>query len=173
MSGDTDTITIRVPCSLKDQLEEMSEKQEITLNLLINRILSKNVKWDSHLAKMGWLHVQPSSTKEIFSRLDEKKISEIAESIKNDVINGIKFIYGEATLQNTVDFIETWLESTNSTFRYIENENSHKFIVNHEMGKNWSDFAIKVTKEFTKQLGFEVINSSSETNVYSYEILKK
>ena len=172
MSGDTDTITIRVPCSLKDQLEEMSDKQEITLNLLINKILSKNVKWDSHLARMGWLHVQPSSTREIFSRLDEKKISEIAETVKNDVINGIKFIYGEATLQNTIDFIETWLESTNSSFRYIESDAYHKFIVNHEMGRNWSDFAIKVTKEFTKQLGFEMINPITETTHYSYEILK-
>ena len=84
------------------------------MNLLINQILTKNVEWDEHITQMGWLQFQPSTVKEIFERLDEQKISDIATSIKNDIINAIKFIYGGTSLENTIDFIEMWLRSTNT-----------------------------------------------------------
>ena len=172
MAENTDTISIRVPSSLKAQLEKLSEKQQLNMNLLINQILTKNVEWDEHISKMGWLQFEPSTVKEIFERLDEQKISEISKSIKNDIINSIKFIYGGTSLENTIDFMEMWLRSTNSSFRHTEDEKSHKFIIKHNIGKNWSTFAVKVTEEFVLGLGYLVANTSAEKDVYSFEILK-
>lgn len=104
MSESTDTITIRVPKSLKDKLEKMSTKNHLNLNLLINQILSKNVHWDEHITKMGWLQFNPSTVREIFKYLDERKISDLAKSLKLEIINGIKFIYGDTSFQHTIKF---------------------------------------------------------------------
>ena len=41
MSDPTEIITIRVPKSLKEQLEKTSKKNQLTLNTLINQILPK------------------------------------------------------------------------------------------------------------------------------------
>lgn len=172
MSEPTDTITIRVPKSLKEKLELLSTKNQVNLNLLINQILSKNVQWDEHLTKLGWLQFDPSSVKEIFKHLDMKEINEIAISIKNNVINAIKFIYGESTLKNTVDFIEMWLRSTNTPFRHIEDEKAHNFFIKHNIGKNWSLFASKVIEEFIQEIGFKIENISAENDCYSFSILK-
>ena len=172
MSEPSDTITIRVPKSLKKRLEDMSKKNQVNLNLLINQILTKNVQWDEHTTKMGWLQFSPSQVKEIFNYLDETQTTKISKSIKRDIINGIKFIYGDTSLKHTVEFIDSWLRSTNTQFRYTEDSESHKFIVNHTLGKNWSIFAMKATEEFVTELGYRITDVHVNTNSYSYTIIK-
>jgi len=172
MSEPTDTITIRVPKSLKDKLEEMSKKNQVNLNLLINQILTKNVQWDEHITKMGWLQFDPSTVKEIFNYLSEEEIIELAKTIKGDVINGIKFIYGDSSLQHTVEFMDSWLSATNIPFRHTETSESHTFLVNHTLGKNWSTFANKVSEEFIKELGFTIADLHSDKDSYKFTIMK-
>ncbi|MHA7646663.1 hypothetical protein [Nitrosopumilus sp. S4] len=172
MSEPTDTITIRVPVSLKRNLENMCQKNQMSLNLLINQILTKNSQWDEHLTKMGWLQFNPAVVKSLFEFLNEQQMSELAKSTKHDIINGIKFIYGDTSLQHTSEFIQTWLNSTNIPFRYNEDSNSHKFLVNHILGKNWSMFAVKISKEFVSELGYEITDLHVSDDSYSFTILK-
>ena len=172
MSESTDTITIRVPKSLKDDLEGMCKKNHLNLNLLINQILTKNAQWDKHITSMGWLQFSPSIVKEIFAFLNEKQISELSKSITQDVINGIKFIYGDTNLQHTIEFIQTWLTTTNIPFRYSKDSESHKFLVNHKLGENWSIFAVKVTEEFISKLGYKFTEPHTSPDSYSFTILK-
>lgn len=170
MSESTDTITVRVPKSLKEGLEDMCKKNQLNLNLLINQILTKNVQWDKHITNMGWLQFHPSVVKGMFAFLNEKQISELAESTKHDIINGIRFIYGDTDLQHVAEFIETWLESTNVPFRYSKESESHKFLVNHKLGENWSIFAAKVTEKFVLDLGYKFTDVQTSPDSYSYTI---
>ncbi len=172
MSDPTDTITIRVPKSLKSRLEEISKKNQVNLNLLINQMLTKNVHWDEHITKMGWLQFDPSTVRAIFNFLTEEEITQLAKSIKRDIINGIKFIYGDTSLQHTVEFMDSWLSSTNIPFRHTEDSESHKFMVNHTLGKNWSTFAIKVSEEFVTEIGYTITNLHANTDSYSFTIIK-
>ena len=172
MSESTDTITIRVPRSLKEDLEGICKKNQVNLNLLVNQILTKNVQWDKHITSMGWLQFNPSTVKGIFTFLNDKQISELAESIKQDIINGIRFIYGDTTLDHTIEFIEAWLNSTNIPFRYSMDLGSHKFLVNHNLGENWSIFAVTVTKVFVSELGFTITEAFTSPDSYSFTISK-
>lgn len=150
----------------------MGKKNQTNLNLLINQILTKNVQWDEHTTKMGWLQFDPKMVKKIFEHLDKNGINDIAKSIKTDIINVIKFIYLDTSLEHIVEFIESWLRSTNSQFRYVEDSESHKFLVNHTIGKNWSIFAMKSTEEFVTELGYIITDVVVNTNSYSYTIVK-
>ena len=170
MSEPTDTITIRVPKHLKENLEDICKKNQVNLNLLINQILSKNIQWDKHITNMGWLQLHPSVVKEVFAFLNETQILELAESIKKDIINGIRFIYQDTSLQHTVEFIETWLISTNTQFRYTKEKESHKFLVNHKLGENWSIFASKITEKFVLKLGYKFTDSNTTPDSYSFTI---
>ena len=170
MSEATDTITIRVPKSLKESLENMCKKNHVNLNLLINQILTKNAQWDKHMTSMGWLQFNPSVVREMFTFLNKKQISELAESTKQDIINGIRFIYGDTSLQHIAEFIETWLESTNVPFRYSKGVESHKFLVNHKLGENWSIFAVNVTEKFVLGLGYKFSDGLTSPDSYSFTI---
>ena len=172
MSESTEIITIRVPKSLKQKLEELSDKNHINLNLLLNQILTKNVHWDEHVTKMGWLQFDPNTVREIFKYLKENEINNLAKTIKKDIINGIKFIYGDASFEHTLEFINSWLTITNIPFRYTKDSESHKFFVTHELGENWSKFANKVTEEIVQDLGFTITDLQSDADSYSYTITR-
>lgn len=173
MAEETEIITIRVPKSLKKNLEEKSKREGHALNLTINKILVKEVDWDGYLSEMRWMQFDPNTIKEIFSHLNEDQIREIAKRIRYDVISAIKFIYENPTLENTVEFIESWLKSANISFRHTSDENSHKFIVTHDIGKNWSLFAISVTDEFLSELNFRQTNTVIENKTYRFEVSSK
>lgn len=172
MSEPTDTITIRVPKSLKTSLEELSKKNQINLNLQINQILNKTLEWNEHMKKMGWLPFNPSTVREIFKLLDQNDIDLLVKLTKMDVVNAIKFIYGDASLEHVVEFMDSWLASTNTPFRHTENSDSHKFVVHHNLGDNWSIFAIKIIGGFVSELGFTVLDLHSEDDHYFFTIVK-
>ncbi len=166
----TTTITIRVPNSLKKKLEVLSDKNNINLNLFINRILSKNIHWDEHVTKMGWLQFDPLVIMEIFRHLEEGEITTIAKSVKKEITKSIKFIYGDTSLEHTIEFIDAWLTFTNIPFRHAEENESHEFLVTHNLGKNWSLFAIRVVEEFIKEIGFKTHNTHYDKSSYSFTI---
>ena len=172
MSEPTEVITIRVPKSLKSKLETLSKKNQVNLNLLINQILTKNVHWDEHITDMGWLQFNPTTVKEIFNYLKDEEITNLARSTKTDVINGIKFIYGDTSLEHSIEFMDSWLSATNTPFRHTKDTKSHNFIVHHKVGKNWSKFAIKITEEFITDLGYTVKDLHANTDSYSFTIIK-
>ena len=172
MSDPTEIITIRVPKSLKEQLEKTSKKNQLNLNTLINQILTKKMHWDEQLTKLGWLPFDPFTVKEFLNYLTEAELIEISKLTQNKVLKGIKFIYGDTTLQNVADFIDTWLSDANMIFRHTEDSESHRFLVHHELGKNWSIFTNKVVAGFIKELGYQLSDLSEKDDSYSFTISK-
>jgi antitoxin component of RelBE/YafQ-DinJ toxin-antitoxin module len=172
MSDSTEIITIRVPKSLKEHLEKNSKKNQLSLNTLINQILNKKMHWDEQLTKLGWLPFDPYTVREIINYLTEEELTEISKLTQKKVTKGIKFIYGDTTLQNVVDFIDAWLSDANMVFRHTEDSESHRFIVHHELGKNWSNFVNKVVAGFIKELGYRLTDLSEKEDSYSFTISK-
>lgn len=172
MSDSTDVITIRVPKSLKEQLEKTSKKNQLNLNTLINQILTKKMHWDEQLTKLGWLPFDPFTVRAIIDYLTEEELTEVSKLSQKKVIKGIKFIYGDTTIESVADFIDTWLSDANMIFRHTEDSESHRFLVHHELGKNWSIFANKVVVGYIKDLGYQITDMSEKEDSYSFTISK-
>lgn len=170
MSDSTDIITIRVPKLLKEQLEKTSKKNHSNLNTLINQILVKKMHWDEQLTSLGWLPFDPYTIREILKYLTEDEIVEISKISQKKVIKGIQFIYGDTDLETVADFFDTWLNDANMIFRHTHDLDSHKFIVHHELGKNWSTLTTKITEGFVKELGYQITDLDEKEDSYSFTI---
>ena len=172
MTEITDTITIRVPVSLKKKLENQCKENQLFLNQLINQILTQKFHWDEHVSKMGWIQFDPCVIREIFDCLNPEEIRQLAKSTTPETIRVIKFIYGDTSLDNIVDFIKSWLGSARIPFRYSEKSDLHQFIITHNLGLNWSSYCIKVSEEFIQDLGYSIQNINAQKNSYGFEIMK-
>lgn len=172
MSKPTDTITIRVPEDLKAHLDAICKREKINMNLLINQILEKSVNWDTHLSKMGWVTFQPTVVNQLMNCLSQQEMKEVASKISGDIINSIRLLYGDNSFESMIKFFESWLQSTNSPYRHDESSNSHKFIVDHKLGKNWSEFAVMASNSIVENLGYKIKTSEVRESQYSYEIEK-
>ena len=172
MPDSSDTITIRVPKSLKEQLENSIKKDQVTLNNLINQILYRRMNWDLQLNKMGWLQFEPSTVKQIMSHLTEGDMEEIAVSSIKGVAKAIEFLYWDTNIYHVVEFMDSWLTATNMPFRHTEDLESHRFLVAHELGINWSIFANKILVGLAEELGHKVIKFENKEESYSTTLKK-
>jgi|GEM_PF-4932495 len=172
MSEQTDTVTIRVPKTLKEQLERTSKKNHVTLNNLINQILFQRMHWDDQLNQMGWLQFEPSTVKHLIKFLAEDEMDEIVDNSKKGVAKTIEFLYGDTSVDHVAEFIDSWLTVTNMPFKHTEDEKSHKFLVTHDLGKNWSIFANKAVIGFTTELGHKILGFENKEDSYTTIIEK-
>jgi len=172
MSEPTDTVTIRVPKSLKEQLEKASKKNQVTLNNLVNQILFQRMHWDEQLNKMGWLQFEPNTVKQLIKYLSEDEMDEIVNKSKKGVAKTIKFLYGDTSVDHVAEFIDSWLTATNMPFKHTEDNQSHKFLVTHDLGKNWSIFANKAVIGFTTEIGHKILSFENKEDSYTTIIQK-
>ena len=172
MVEETEVITIRVPKSLKLRLEEKSKKEDHALNLTINKILSKEVKWEGYTSELRWMAFDPSVVREIFSNLTVDQIRKISKQTRDVIISNITFIYEHPTLDNTMDFIVSWMNASNMSHRLVKNDH-YKLVVTHDLGKNWSIFANSLIKEWFEELGFRIEKQTEEVKGYSFEVYEK
>lgn len=121
---------------------------------------------------MGWLQFNPLTVREIFKSLDEKKMTKISKAITFEIIDAIKFIYGDVSLNSVIDFIDAWHHSANIPFRRIEHGDSHQYMITHKLGKNWSIFQSKTIERFLSEMGFKVTISQIRNDSCSFSILK-
>ena len=172
MVEETEVITIRVPIALKMKLEEKAKKEQQTLNSTINKLLFKEFNWDEYTSDLGWMQFDPSVIREIFSHLNEEQITKIAEQSKKVIISNIRFIYEYPTLDNSIEFITSWLKSSKMSYRLVKNGH-YKLTVSHDLGKNWSIFANLLTKKWFEELGFRFGTHMEEVKNYSLEVFEK
>ena len=130
------------------------------------------MNWDSQLNKMGWMQFEPSTVKQIMKHLSLENMEEIAESSIKGVAKAIEFLYGDTSVEHVAEFVDSWLTASDMPFRHTEDSESHRFLVTHELGKNWSIFCNMIVVGVTEQLGHAIIKFENKEESY-LTIIKK
>jgi hypothetical protein len=158
----TRSITFRLDASVIDELQREANQKEISLNVLVNQTLKRYAEWDRYESRIGMMPVpkvmlsslidksikiaKNTGIKDIDPYRDEiiKSAAEIAFSIMKD---SVLFMKKQYNLWVVLSVLEQYMKVSgiNSDHR-IEGERKHIFIIQHELGENWSLF----TKELLK-----------------------
>src|SRR5574338_1542837 len=77
----SESITFRLDKQRMDKLRSQSKNDGISLNSLVNQLLSHCLDWDVVSAKAGWFPIPKYSFISLLDKLDEKTISEVGEQV--------------------------------------------------------------------------------------------
>lgn len=173
----TRSITFRLDSSLTDELQREADQKEISLNVLVNQALKRYEEWDRYESKIGMMPVpkvmlsslidksikiaKNAGIKDVEPYRDEiiKSAAEIAFSIMKD---SVLFMKKQYNLWVVLSVLEQYMKVSgiNSDHR-IEGERKHVFIIQHELGENWSLF----TKELLKLIFENLAKVKVEVNI--------
>jgi len=72
---------------------------------------------------------------------------------------------GEFTLQSFLNIIENWSRITSFPYKHEVNDDTHNFIIQHDMGKKYSFFLKEIYKnilqeKFQKKLEFTITDNT-------------
>ena len=165
-SEKTVNLTIRVKKEILDNLKLYASGKETTLNSAVNQLLSQALDWDILAAKAGWVPMPKPALINIMEKLDEKTITEIAESngktVPKDFLHIMKGAY---SMEAFLDVLKNRSSAAGFNYTEISENDFVKIVMLHDMGIKWSKYFKAYFDSTFKQLGCTAQFSTSENSV--------
>ena len=160
-----------------DEPRTEANNKEVSLNVLVNQVLKRYAEWDRYENKIGMIPVP----RVILSNLIEQAISVAKSSgIKNvelyrdEIIkqaadlaftlmkDSVLFMKKQYNLWVVLSVLEEYMKVSGIKADHkLEGSRKHVFIIQHELGENWSLF----TKELLALIFEKLANVKAEFNV--------
>jgi hypothetical protein len=175
----TRSVTFRLDSSIVDELQSEADNREISLNVLINQVLKRYSEWDRFENKIGMMPVP----KVILSSLIDKAISvarssgiKDIERYRDEIIkesaqtafalmkDSVLFMKRQYNLWVVLSVLEEYMKVSGIKADHkLEGSRKHVFVIQHELGENWSLF----TKELLALIFQNLANVKAEFSVTS------
>ena len=157
---------------MEDNLRKTAEEEKITLNSLTNQIFNQFVKWDSSASKAGMIPLPKVLLVKIMDKLSKEDIIKLAEyMVTNEIKDIILVLRTEHSINSFLDVVEAWAKT--SGFPYIHEDlggSTHKYVITHDMGKNWSLYFGIIFTRILEELKVPHVNCefTDKTLIFSY-----
>lgn len=175
----TKSITFRLDSTVVEELQRDADQGEISLNVLVNQILKRNVEWDRYENKLGMMPIPKSMLTtlidEAMQLAADAKIPDL-ESYRNKIVNNaaetalkvmkdsVLFMRKEYSFWTVLDVLRQYMKVAGIISDHrIERGRKHVFIIQHDLGENWSFFA----KELLSKIFIELAQVRAEISTTS------
>ena len=178
-SKKTRSVTFRLDSSVIDVLQAEADNREISLNVIVNQILKRYSEWDRFENKIGMMPVpkvilsslidkaiavaKSSGIKDVDRYRDEiiKQAAQIAFGLMKD---SVLFMKRQYNLWVVLAVLEEYMKVSGIKADHkLEGSRKHVFIIQHELGENWSLF----TKELLALIFQNLANVKADINTTS------
>jgi hypothetical protein len=158
------SITFRLDSLTIDELQREADQNQTSLNVLVNQILKRYTNWDSYENRIGMMPVpKVMLTSLIDKAIDMAKKNGVKEEaigpFRDQIIieaakvafdimkDAVLFMKKQYSIWTVLSVLQEYMKVSgiNSDHR-IESGRKHLFVIQHELGENWSLF----TKELLK-----------------------
>lgn len=153
----TRSTTFRLDTKVVDELQKEADQEEISLNVLVNQILRRYIEWDRFENKLNLLPIPKLMlTRMIDETLEVAKDAKIQdlESYRNKIAknaaevalnimkDSVLFMKKEYNLWTVLDVLRNYMKVAGITSDHtLEADRKHVFVIQHDLGQNWSLFA--------------------------------
>lgn len=158
------SITFRLDSITIDELQREADQNQISLNVLVNQVLRRYINWDSYENRLGMMPVPKAILITLIDRamemakkngINEEAIGPFRDQIIKDAANAafdimkdaVLFMKKQYNIWTVLSVLQEYMKVSgiNSDHR-IESGRKHVFVIQHDLGENWSLF----TKELLK-----------------------
>ena len=173
----TRSVTFRIDSTVIDEMQSESDNREVSLNVLVNQVLKRYIEWDRFENKIGMMPVP----KMMLSSLIDRAISvaksagvKDIERYRNDIVkeaagiafglmkDSVLFMKRQYNLWVVLSVLEEYMKVSGiKSDHRLEGSRKHIFVIQHELGENWSIF----TKELLSLIFENLANVRAEISV--------
>jgi hypothetical protein len=170
----TRSVTFRIDASVIDELQSESDNREISLNVMVNQILKRYAEWDRYENKIGMMPVPKVILSSLVDRcmilakhagvkdLDTYRAEIIRQAAKTAfelMKDSVLYMKKQYNLWVVLSVLEEYMKVSGIKADHkIEGSRKHIFVINHELGENWSLF----TKELLRLIFENLANVKAE-----------
>ncbi len=169
-NGSNSSITFRLKDQAIDDLKKRSEEEGLSLNNLVNKVLDSYLEWECFAAKVGFIPMQKSVLRNLLDSLSEGQIKEIAIAAADSFEDELLMMRGKVDLDSVLSVTKGRMKRSGFALSVFDDtvENSKKvkrLIIQHEMGHNWSIFAMAYYHRLISNIGYTVETERTDNSV--------
>lgn len=143
----TRSVTYRLPIKLVEEIETEAMNHNISHNVMARQILEKYIQWDRYANKIGIIPVPKKILDTLGLEMGPEDINEIINLIKPIIKDSVLFIKGKYDLKRCIETLEDYMRASGMKSDHRVEGSLHHFIIQHELGTNWSMFTEQLLKE--------------------------
>lgn len=147
----TRSITYRLPSKIVEELETEAMNKKISQNVLVKQILEKYVNWDRFGDKIGMIPIPKGILDSLGAEMDGNDINEIIKTVLPIIKDTVLFMKGKYDLKRCIETLEDYMRASGMKSDHRIEGDLHYFIIQHELGMNWSFFTEQLLKEIFNQ----------------------
>src|SRR5690242_4807858 len=167
----SESITFRLDSTILNKLHREAEQKDISVNTLVSHIIRRHIDWHSNAAKAGFVTVRRGLLSNLINRLSNEEISSIAEYIaKNDTKDFVLLLRNEYNIESALDVIETWIKISGYPYRHEANYNRHSYVIQHDMGTNWSLYMAEQYRFLFEEFGLRRVEFDVNDNTLDFVV---
>jgi predicted DNA-binding ribbon-helix-helix protein len=144
--------TVRLNQELDSILRDDAEKSDLTVNGLINRIMTKYVEWDRHTERFGFISFARQTFKSILEEVDECKIEQIATNTASPTLKAVTlFWFKELKAETLLKTISNYCKYSGLGTSEIKVDGAQCIITfHHDLGRKYSIYLKNAIGQFVK-----------------------
>ena len=168
----TSSASFRLPDKLIEEIQTEAQLNDITSNVLVNKILERYTRWDSNATKAGFIPVTKGLLKELLEKLSDKEEAEVAERIERKEFADIALLMrNEFDLDSFFDIIKMRAEVSGYPYRLIVKDKTHTCTIQHDLGQKWSVYLSTRYKAALEDLGITGVSFRSSPNTIQFDVI--
>lgn len=166
----TSTITFRLDENTIHRLRSESDTRKVSTNTLVNQALRQFLDWGMHEPTVGFVSVNKQVFVHVFGKLKQKEIVDIATRMGKDEVKNIAlFMKGEIDIKSFLEWFEIRMINSSVQVSHINHDNFHRYVMKHELGKNWSVYHKTILELIFEEIFSKKINVKVDKTMISFE----
>ena len=167
----TITRTFRIQREWDDILDKEAERQGISVNLLVNRILRKYALFTRWAESAGFQSFTPQMFKKILEELPEDSLASLgATAGASNVIDILNIMGRPLTYESFIELVVEYFGGNDfcrwfNCFHHVQ-KNQHVFHLQHNLGRKWSIYL----QEYLLSALSSITKLTAETKIYDFAI---
>jgi hypothetical protein len=164
-------VTLRFDGNVLEQLRNEANQKRVSLNTLASQIFKTHTEFSGAAAKAGMVSFPKNLLIQLMNRLSEEEVKHLSEEIaKNDMKDMLLMIKRQYSAEAFIDLIESWIRACGFPFTHDQSDNTHYFIIQHDMGKRWSVYFAELFKFVFYDLGTKWGDFHTTDNMITFNI---
>lgn len=132
-------VSFRLDAEIIEKLKKEAVRQDVSLNVLANKVFKRYVDWGMFESQVGMVPVARPILDALFKKFDEDEIIDLAQKVGRDIVSDIaKFMKGSMDLDSFMSWFETRMKISNFDMNHSLQNDTHTYIIKHDLGRNWS-----------------------------------
>lgn len=144
--------TVRLNQELDSILQDDAELSDLTVNGLINRIMTKYVEWDRYTQRFGFVSFARQTFKSILEEVDDCKVEQIATDTANSTLKAVTlFWFKELNAETLLKTISNYCKYSGLGVSEVKVDGAQCTITfHHDLGRKYSIYLKNAISQFVK-----------------------